>query len=479
MAKKVLILEDSKSFAALLATTLKQRQGYESEIAASLQAGEAILKERSASFFAVIVDLNLPDAPHGEAVDMVNEYHLPNIVFTGQLSEGLREDILAKGVSDYVLKSGQYNIDYVVDTIRRFELNKEVKVLVVDDSRIARKQMTRLLESQCYQVLDAESGLVALNMLEENPGISLVITDCHMEGMDGFELTQKLRETYPKEEMSIIGVSSQSGSSISAQFIKSGANDFIVKPFIQEEFNCRVNQNAETLANFAHLKALNAQKNFLMGMAAHDIRNPLGIISKVVKRIVTTQPEREKLNEYMDMVDRSCDGLLNLLGEILDLSRLESKDVILDKGDFHLADILKERVELAATHANEKKITLDVALAANPVVSCDGKRIAQVIDNLLSNALKFSPNGSAVNVQLVAAENEVRLNIIDQGPGVKTDEEGMLFGAFAQLSAKPTGGESSSGLGLAICKSIVAAHGGEVGYERLEAGSCFYFQLPL
>lgn len=200
MSKKVLIIEDSRSFAALVSTTLKQRAGYESEIAETLAAGDAILKAGANDFFAAIVDLNLPDAPEGEAVDLVNQYELPSIVFTGQLSDGLREDILSKGISDYVLKSGQYNIDYVVDTIRRFEQNKDVKVLVVDDSKMARKQMTRLLVSQCYQVLEADSGLVALSILQENPGISMVITDCHMEGMDGFELTQNLEKAIPRKK---------------------------------------------------------------------------------------------------------------------------------------------------------------------------------------------------------------------------------------------------------------------------------------
>lgn len=479
MSKKVLILEDSKSFASLVAATLRQRHGYESDIAETLAIGRELLTHKSAQYLAAIVDLHLPDAQEGEAVDLVKEYNLPPIVFTGQMSDGLREDILSKGVSDYVVKSGQYNIDYVVDCIHRVDENRSIKVLVVDDSRTARNQMIRLLQSQCYNVIEAESGLVALNLLSEHPDVKVVITDCYMDGMDGFELTQKLREKYSKDEMSIIGVSSQSGSSVSAQFIKCGANDFIVKPFIQEEFNCRVNQNAEILSNFAHLKALNAQKNFLMGMAAHDIRNPLGVISNVIKRIVSTQPELEKINEYMSMVDRSCDGLLELLGEILELSRLEGKEVVLEKGDVCFASLLKERAAIADTHAKEKNITLELSIGANPTISCDARRIAQVIDNLLSNALKFSPHGSAVSVLLQIQDGCLLIQVKDQGPGVKPDEEHLLFGAFAQLSAQPTGGESSSGLGLAICKSIVDAHSGEVGYERLEGGSCFYVQLPI
>ena len=479
MTKDVLIIEDSRSFSSLVAGALKQRYQYQSIIAGTYADAEVILKERSGQFLAAIVDLNLPDAPKGEAVELTSQYNIPSIVFTGQLSDGLREDIFSKGVSDYVLKSGRHNIDYVVDAVRRFETNRNVKVLVVDDSMTARRQMKRLLLTQCYQVVEADGGLSALGALEEHPDISITITDCHMDGMDGFELTKEIRRTRAKESMAIIGVSSQGGSSVSAQFIKHGADDFIVKPFIQEEFNCRVNQNTETLEHFAHLKSLSNQKNFLMGMAAHDIRNPLGIIGRVVKRAQDPNTSPERLKEYLEMVDHSCGGLLELLDDILEISQLEGKNINLNKELAPIEPLLAERIQLAAPLSEEKQIKIASDFQENDSIPLDHKRISQIVDNLISNALKFSPNESTIAISVKKEKDAMVVSIVDQGPGV-AEEESLLFEAFTQLSAKPTGGESSTGLGLAICKSIVDAHGGKIGYEKLsDKGSRFYFSLPL
>lgn len=480
MSKKVLIIEDSKSFASLVAGTLKLRHQYESTIAPTLADAKALLEEDADLYLSAIVDLNLPDAPNGEAVELTSKYKIPSIVFTGQLSEGLREDIFSKGVSDYVLKTGQYNIDYVVDAIHRFECNRNVKVLVVDDSITARRQMKRLLLTQCYQVIEAESGLAAIGALKDNPDVSITITDCHMEGMDGFELTKTIRQTRTKESMAIIGVSSQGGSSISAQFIKHGADDFIVKPFIQEEFTCRINKNAETLEHFAHLQALNNQKNFLMGMAAHDIRNPLGIIDRIVKRAISSNPAPERLEEYLKMIEHSCGGLLELLTDILEISRLEGKEIVMEKELSPIERILNERIDMVKPRSIEKEIGIISDFKDSYVLPIDHKRVAQVIDNFISNALKFSPQGSTVTVKTEAQKDKVIISVYDQGPGVNEDEQALLFDAFSQLSARPTGGESSTGLGLAICKSIVESHGGTIGYERIEnAGSRFYFSLPI
>ena len=479
MEKSVLIIEDSRSFALLVASTLQQRYQYETTIAETYAAAESVLKAQSNDYFAAIVDLNLPDAPSGEAVELSAAYKIPSIVFTGQLSESLREDVLNKGVSDYVLKTGQYNIDYVVDAIHRLDCNREIKILVVDDSITARRQMKRLLLTQCYQVVEAESGLAALAVLEEHPDISITITDCHMDGMDGFELTKAIRQCRSKETMAIIGVSAQGGSSISAQFIKSGADDFIVKPFIQEEFTCRVNKNAETLEHFAHLKALSNQKNFLMGMAAHDIRNPLGIIDRIVKRAISGNPSPERMSEYLDLIERNCQGLLELLTDILEISRIEGKEITMDKEMSSIEQLLIDRIDMFKHRSSEKSIDIVSHINKHDALPVDQKRVVQVVDNLISNALKFSPQGSTVTVSTEAKKEGIIVSICDHGPGVGEEEEPFLFDAFSQLSARPTGGESSTGLGLSICKSIIESHGGSIGYERLEdSGSRFYFSLP-
>jgi diguanylate cyclase (GGDEF)-like protein len=162
-------------------------------------------------------------------------------------SDENREWILSKNVIDYVIKESIGDVDYLVGLIRRCYYNRSIKVLVVDDSTISRRVIRQLLERQLFIVLEATSGLEALSQLEMHPDIKLVITDYLMPGMDGFELISQIRKAYLKENLAIIGVSAHGSGILSAKFIKKGANDFMSKPFLNEEFTCRISQNLDML----------------------------------------------------------------------------------------------------------------------------------------------------------------------------------------------------------------------------------------
>ena len=157
--KKILIIEDTKSFAGILEFAIKDTHGFETVVAADFKSAQNILEQHADDFFLAIIDLNLPDAPNGEAVGMVLQHKIAGIVFTGQLSDALREDMIAAGVTDYVCKQGQHNIEYVVAQTKRIYRNFNTKVLVVDDSRVARGVMRKLLNIQRYQVLEAERDM--------------------------------------------------------------------------------------------------------------------------------------------------------------------------------------------------------------------------------------------------------------------------------------------------------------------------------
>ncbi|HET8705743.1 MAG TPA: response regulator, partial [Pseudomonadales bacterium] len=135
--EKVLIVEDMRSLATLLAAMIQDKWGIESDIAVSLEQTQQFLQEDASHYFVAVVDLHLPDAPEGEAIDTVIQHKIPVLAFTGQYSESLREDILSKGVVDYTLKQGQ-GVEHVVNTVGRLHKNENTKVLVVDDSRVAR-----------------------------------------------------------------------------------------------------------------------------------------------------------------------------------------------------------------------------------------------------------------------------------------------------------------------------------------------------
>lgn len=253
---KILLIEDSPFFGAVVRNAIASNFTFPVVWAKSYAEAEHALKTEADSFFVALVDLNLPDASDGEAVDLTTQHKVPVIVFTGNLSDDIREKIITKNVVDYVIKSGRHNIEYLVSLVRRLHLNRSIKVLVVDDASTSRMHLRKLLSIYNYIILEAQDGCQALDVFTQHPDIQLVITDYNMPNMDGFEFTMQIRKQYNKSELAVIGLSAQGNNILSAQFLKHGANDFIHKPFLNEEFHCRVSQNVEMVEYIQTVKKL-------------------------------------------------------------------------------------------------------------------------------------------------------------------------------------------------------------------------------
>jgi diguanylate cyclase (GGDEF)-like protein len=249
---RILVVEDSRFFSNVIEKTIARELDVEVVVASSLEEAERFVAD--GDFFLSLLDLALPDAPDGEVVDFVISKGIPCIVFSGMYSDDLRERILSKNVIDYVVKESPASLSYLISLVRRIERNRRIKAMVVDDSTTARKYVGDLLNHYQFQVLAAANGREALTLLQENPDIKLIVTDYFMPEMDGFELIKNVRRRYSKDELAIIGVSSAGGNTLSAKFIKVGANDFINKPFLREEFFCRISQNMDTVEYIAALK---------------------------------------------------------------------------------------------------------------------------------------------------------------------------------------------------------------------------------
>jgi diguanylate cyclase (GGDEF)-like protein len=262
---QVLVVEDSRTYAELLRRRIVRRLGFGVLVAPSYAGAKTLLEAHGETLFAAVIDLNLPDAPHGEIVDLVLARGITTVVLTSNLDDATREAILAKNVADYIVKESLQEVDYVVRLLRRIELNQRTEILLVDDSPTARYLLAQHLKPHKYRVHEAGSGPEALACLDAHPEIRLVITDNQMPGMDGFELVSELRRRASKEQLAIIGISAASGGALSARFLKRGANDFLVKPFSQEEFVCRVGQNVELIDLLREISA-RANRDYLTGL---------------------------------------------------------------------------------------------------------------------------------------------------------------------------------------------------------------------
>ncbi len=252
---RILVVDDSKFFSRIVRKAIIDRIGAEVETVETLAAAKALLEGPHTPFHLALVDILLPDSREGEAAEYLMQKRIPCIVFTGFFSEDMRKMILDWNVIDYVVKDTPSSLGYLMDIVERVHRNRETKVLLVDDSKTSRQHVRGMLTGYQCQVIEAESARQALEILEATPDIRMVITDYYMPDMNGVELVQEIRKKHDREQLAIIGIASGvSRGALSVQFIKFGANDFLRKPFLPEEFFCRISQNLRMLELVRNLK---------------------------------------------------------------------------------------------------------------------------------------------------------------------------------------------------------------------------------
>ncbi len=247
MTHRLLIVEDTPAIARIQ-KHIAHRAGYQADIAASLAEASDKLKAHD-DYCLAIVDFILPDADNGQAIPLVLRAKVPTIVMTGKLDSDTRDAMAKLPIIDYVTKENRQAYNYLEDLITRLRHNHLVKILVVDDSRSARNHLQALLARHNYQVLLAEDGKEALDVIHQHPDIKVVITDNEMPNMDGIRLTNAIRQEYSNEQIAVIGISGSSDNYMSARYLKNGADDYLRKPFNAEEFYCRVSQNIDHIDN--------------------------------------------------------------------------------------------------------------------------------------------------------------------------------------------------------------------------------------
>jgi diguanylate cyclase (GGDEF)-like protein len=261
--QKILIVEGSKFISSIARAKIESELMYTVHTAASFSEAKKLVESGESEYLACLSGLMLQDAPYGEIIDYMVSTGIPTIVFTGNVSEEVRDSVWSKKVVDYVTKDDIRNLDYIVSLLRRIENNRNTGIIIVDDSMSFRTRMANLLKVHQYRVLEARNGREALNFLEKERGIRMIITDYNMPDMDGLHLLKEIRSRFSRDELAVLGVSSD--SLVAAKFLKYGANDFISKSFFIEEFYCRVSQNMDMLEQIARIRDA-SNIDFLTGL---------------------------------------------------------------------------------------------------------------------------------------------------------------------------------------------------------------------
>ncbi len=228
------------------------------------------------------------------------------------------------------------------------------------------------------------------------------------------------------------------------------------------------------------LQRLNAEKNRFLGMAAHDLRNPLFAVLAFTEVLIRRGGMPEPDHKLLQQIAKISRSMKALVDDFLDISAIEAGELRLRMLPVELGSVVAECVALQQHLAVQKDIRLRFTKNGDSTVLMDADKICQVVINLLTNALKFSPAGSAVDVSMFESGEAVRVAVADRGPGISIADRDRLFRPFSVASARATDGETSTGLGLAICRKIVEGHAGRIWVEGNEGGgSVFLFELAV
>jgi len=230
------------------------------------------------------------------------------------------------------------------------------------------------------------------------------------------------------------------------------------------------------------LKKLDELKNVFLGIAAHDLRNPIGAIRGLAEimlneRFTISEEERE---QFLKDIYEQSNFMLNLLNDLLDITTIESGKFTLSISQLHTRHFFEQILEHHHKLAAHKGTKILLEYIDEGFMFADGTRLRQIVDNLISNAVKFSPPESTVKISVNLQDNHWKIGIEDEGPGISEKDRETLFQDFAKLSAQPTGGEKSTGLGLSIARKIVHSHNGTIGVDSEPGkGANFWFTLPI
>jgi signal transduction histidine kinase/Tfp pilus assembly protein PilF len=232
-------------------------------------------------------------------------------------------------------------------------------------------------------------------------------------------------------------------------------------------------------ANF-RLEEANSFKMKILGIASHDLKNPitaLKLYASLLRKHTAAVPEASKM---LEMITASSKRMLDIVINLIDVAARELGQIKLSRTSIDIAALSANVVSEYFPHATQKQQTIDFTFEGNCIISADTERLRQVLDNLISNAVKYSERGKEIRVSVTRSEATVRIAVADEGQGLSSEDMQLLFKDFQKLSARPTGGEGSTGLGLSVVKHLIELHGGKVWAESAGKGqgSTFYVELP-
>lgn len=375
-------------------------------------------------------------------------------------------------------------------------------ILIVDDVLENVNLLGVMLQRRGFSITQCLSGAEALAHIEKRIP-DLILLDISMPEMDGFEVTRRLKNSAQTREIPIIFLTAFTDKKRVIEGFDLGGVDYITKPYNANELFARIrthlelkhtkdlmaerNQELQELNEKLH--QLNLDKNELLGIVAHDLKSPLSAIRGIAEALVYDQELSDTTRkEFERTILTTSDRMFTLIAELLSVNVIETGGFTIEKRPVSLNEILNDIISQYHTHASNKDLRIVVDIEPSAIAYADKFSLHQICENFISNALKYSPLGKTVYVRAKShyhapngqpEHHTIRVEVQDEGPGLSEEDKLRLFGKFQRLSARPTGGEHSTGLGLSIVKKLAETMGAHVGCSSsLGHGATFFIEMP-
>jgi signal transduction histidine kinase len=442
--------------------------------------------------------LILPDGEGDEIIRMVPSHIKTKIiVLSGDTDLQRRNHIFESGILDYFSKSNPTHllIDDLNNLFYNVSKNSSINILIVDDSSFMRKLLKNTLLPKRYNIIEAKDAQDGLEKLNNNK-VDLILLDLELPGIHGAEMLEIIKKQPKYLELPIIILSSNDSKDVVARVLKHGARDFIKKPFITEELLLKCDLQIRDYLNIQQLKqkeielnealetaqTAQKQKSIFLANMSHEIRTPLNSILGFIELLKEENLSSEK-NEYIDTISSCGDNLLNIVNDILDLSKVQSNQLNINKQPFNLNKLYENIINIFKPLMEQRNINFTYTQSENtPItITSDYLRIKQILSNLLHNALKFTqPNGKiSFKIDFNDSENILEFVVQDNGIGIKKQNQKKIFDPFVQADDY-TQNYKGFGLGLAISSQLSTLLDGKIKLSsQYNHGSTFIFSLPV
>ncbi len=345
-------------------------------------------------------------------------------------------------------------------------------ILVVDDQQQNIQVVGATLHALGYEIVPATSAEEAdARIAARLP--DLILLDVNMPRTSGIEFCRQLKKAPVTADIPVIFLSAADDSNLIVSALEAGGIDYITKPFNKAELLTRVRTHLALKRARDDLSRIITQQEEFIGVLAHDLLNPIGSISLASKILLggkVTDPA--KLQDIAATIEEASDRAASFVRSLLDDFAAGRTSGDLDSCTSDIGDVVSGVVSAHRASAASKSIAIDYAAPSEPVeATADRDALGRVVDNLISNSIKFSPADTTVTVNVRPyAGHGAEITVSDEGPGLTEEDRPKLFGRFTRLSARPTGSETSTGLGLSIAQHLTKLMGGTLVYEPADSG---------